>query len=198
VLQVTPEVYAGRDVIASTGMAKVDVLVIGAGLAGLVAAHTLVEHGAAVHVLEGRERVGGRTLTHRPRQASAGFRGGFAGDIQDASTGDGAHAALFGFFGSREVDRGGGRAERMARVLRQLSRMFGPEAAHPLEYLELDWTGEGYTSTPQDALPLVEPPAYGHLCLQEPALGGRVYWAGTETGGEAAARQVGRVLSVSR
>ena len=103
------------------------------------------------------------------------------GDIHDASTADGAHAALFGFFGSREVDRGGTQAERMARVLRQLGRMFGPEAAHPLEYLELDWTREGYTSTPLDVLPLTDHPAYGHPLFHEPCLEGRVHWAGTET-----------------
>lgn len=103
------------------------------------------------------------------------------GDIHDASTHDGAHAALFGFFGSRPVDRGGGRAERMDGVLRQLSRMFGPEAAHPLQYLELDWARERYTSTPLDALPLPEHPAYGHSLLREPSLGGRLLWAGTET-----------------
>jgi monoamine oxidase len=44
------------------GMREADVVVVGAGLAGLSAARTLVAAGRSVVVLEGRDRVGGRTL----------------------------------------------------------------------------------------------------------------------------------------
>ena len=43
---------------------KADVVVIGAGLAGLQAAHDVVAAGKSVFVLEARNRVGGRTLNH--------------------------------------------------------------------------------------------------------------------------------------
>jgi monoamine oxidase len=43
---------------------EVDVVVVGAGLAGLAAARALVAGGASVVVLEARDRVGGRTLNH--------------------------------------------------------------------------------------------------------------------------------------
>lgn len=46
-------------------MSIVDVLVIGAGLAGLSAAQRLKSRGASVTVLEARPRIGGRVLTER-------------------------------------------------------------------------------------------------------------------------------------
>ncbi|WP_445149256.1 flavin monoamine oxidase family protein [Baekduia sp. Peel2402] len=46
-------------------MREVDVVVVGAGLAGLAAARALVGAGRDVVVLEGRDRVGGRTLNER-------------------------------------------------------------------------------------------------------------------------------------
>lgn len=44
-------------------MKKTDVIIIGAGAAGLMAAHTLAKAGKAVTVLEARDRIGGRIHT---------------------------------------------------------------------------------------------------------------------------------------
>jgi phytoene dehydrogenase-like protein len=44
---------------------KSDVIVIGAGAAGLAAARLLGESGARVDLLEARDRIGGRILTRR-------------------------------------------------------------------------------------------------------------------------------------
>ena len=49
---------------ASSAKQSADVVVIGAGLAGLTAASSLVAKGKSVIVLEARDRVGGRTLNH--------------------------------------------------------------------------------------------------------------------------------------
>ena len=45
-------------------MENVDVVVVGAGIAGLTAARRLQQEGRSVVVLEARDRVGGRTLNH--------------------------------------------------------------------------------------------------------------------------------------
>jgi monoamine oxidase len=50
---------------------KADVIVIGAGAAGLAAARALRERGVRVEVLEARDRIGGRILTHRDARAPA-------------------------------------------------------------------------------------------------------------------------------
>ena len=47
----------------------VDVVVVGAGVAGLAAARRLTEHGVRVTVLEARDRIGGRISTVRDSRA---------------------------------------------------------------------------------------------------------------------------------
>lgn len=62
----------------------VDVVVVGAGLAGLTTARLLVAQGLRVHVLEARDRVGGRTLNHALPDGQVIEAGGqFVGPTQD-------------------------------------------------------------------------------------------------------------------
>jgi monoamine oxidase len=61
-----------------------DVIVVGAGLAGLTAARALHAAGRRVRVLEARDRVGGRTLNHRLPDGQVVEAGGqFVGPTQD-------------------------------------------------------------------------------------------------------------------
>ena len=63
---------------------KADVIVVGAGLAGLTAARNVAKAGKSVLVLEARDRVGGRTLNHPlpgGKQIDAGAQ--FVGPTQD-------------------------------------------------------------------------------------------------------------------
>lgn len=62
----------------------VDVVVIGAGISGLVAARGLAEAGRSVLVLEARDRVGGRVLNHAlPNGAVTEAGAAFVGPTQD-------------------------------------------------------------------------------------------------------------------
>jgi len=80
---VLPSAIGAASAAAATAMSA-DVAVVGAGLAGLTAARELVAKGRSVVVLEARDRVGGRVLSHSLRGGSYSELGGmFTGPTQD-------------------------------------------------------------------------------------------------------------------
>src|SRR2546421_424836 len=97
-------------------LAGTSVLVAGAGLAGLAAAHDLVEHGAQVTVVDARARVGGRVWT---------IRDGFA---------EGQHA-----------EAGGDLIDEEQHAIRDLASAYGLPLARILRgsfaYVRTDRTG---------------------------------------------------------
>jgi monoamine oxidase len=66
---------------------RADVVVVGAGFAGLAAARELVRLGRDVLVLEGRDRVGGRSSTATIAGTPVDLGGTFVGPTQDAVVG---------------------------------------------------------------------------------------------------------------
>ena len=62
----------------------VDVVVVGAGFAGLAAARELARQGHDVVLFEGRDRVGGRSFTGSVAGLPADLGGTFVGPTQDA------------------------------------------------------------------------------------------------------------------
>ena len=64
---------------------EADVVVVGAGLAGLAAARELSARGASVVVVEARQRVGGRVETTTSARQSCGGGGQWIGPTQDGS-----------------------------------------------------------------------------------------------------------------
>jgi monoamine oxidase len=80
---VLPASLAGATT-ATVSQLTADVVVVGAGLAGLTTARNLVAAGHGVVVLEARDRVGGRTLNHSIGTGHVAEAGGeFVGPTQD-------------------------------------------------------------------------------------------------------------------
>ena len=99
-------------------------------------------------------------------------------EVHDHSGPNASPAALFGFAGSDQF-RGATTEQVVAAFTDQLTRLFGPHAASPLEVHVADWSRERYTS-PAAPSPLASTNTYSHPLLQEPVLG-RLHWASTET-----------------
>src|SRR5437867_14423 len=75
---------SARGATSSSSARSADVIVVGAGLAGLTAAREIVKAGRSVMVLEARDRVGGRVLSHSLASGDYSELGGmFTGPTQD-------------------------------------------------------------------------------------------------------------------
>lgn len=117
-------------------------------------------------------------------------------EVHDACTADGATAALWGFVSADHAFRDPSPDERRPAVFAQLGRLFGPEAADPLQYFERDWSDDPYTN--DEVVWFGEPLDYGHPGFAEPAFDGRLVWAGTETADANAGHMEGAVRSGRR
>ena len=100
-------------------------------------------------------------------------------EVHDACTPDASTAALWGFVSTHHDFRDLEPAARTDRVFAHLGRLFGPEAADPLQYVERDWSNDPYTN--DEVVWLDDQLDLGHPAFAEPVFDGRLVWAGTET-----------------
>jgi monoamine oxidase len=101
--------------------------------------------------------------------------------VFDGTPPDSDIGILAGFFDSLHSTKWSalGRDARRAHALEELVRLFGPEAAEPIDYVETDWTQERWSAGCFGAV--LQPGALVHFGegLRTPV--GRLHWAGTET-----------------
>ena len=137
-----------------------------------------------------------------PFWREAGFSGSAFSDVgplyevHDACSADGSAAGLWGFLefdpDFRDLDVLG----RGPLVFEQLGRLFGPQAADPLNYLERDWSADPYTC--EDEHRHIAPLPYGQPAFSRRYLGGKLLWAGAETEAEGGGHMEGAVRSGER
>lgn len=105
------------------------------------------------------------------------------GEIHDASppSPDDGPAALFGFFALPPELRRARADELEPACLQQLGRLFGPQAARPLEVFVREWAFDPLTTTADDRR---GPAVHSLESLArpvEPGWDGRLAWSGSET-----------------
>ncbi len=100
-------------------------------------------------------------------------------EIHDASPHTGGPYALFGFIGVPPESRADEALLRQ-HICAQLGRLFGPEAATPLELFVKDWARDPYTATDADQAPLYAHPSYGMPDVLGGLWEGRLLFSGTE------------------
>ncbi|MEP3297518.1 MAG: NAD(P)/FAD-dependent oxidoreductase [Pseudoruegeria sp.] len=100
-------------------------------------------------------------------------------EIHDASLADSRSAALFGFIGVPPEHRSD-QDELKRHIIVQLTRLFGPEAADPVQLYVKDWADDPLTSTPADHRPLYTHPSYGLTQSMIGLWNDKLFFAGTE------------------
>jgi monoamine oxidase len=115
-------------------------------------------------------------------------------EIHDMSGPDGSPAALFGFVSSANIESP---TVTRSSVIEQLTAIFGPEAAEPLDVMIHDWRAETYTSPP-GVERLTAFHTFGHSMYCEPTMGGRIHWASTETAQAAPGHIEGALQAANR
>ncbi len=140
----------------------------------------------------------------QPFWRAAGLTGQATSDVGpvkltfDNTPAEGAPGVLLGFLEGRQARILGRESSELRRevVLSCFARLFGPEAATPLDYLERDWAEEEWTRGCYGAyMPPGVWTGFG-TALRAPV--GRIHWAGAETATVWSGYMEGAVQSAER
>lgn len=119
-------------------------------------------------------------------------------EIADQSPADGSFGALFGFIGWPAEQRQQHRERLQQDCLAQLRRLFGPDAANPIDVQLMDWSQETFTAGPGDTTFPAGHPRYGHPELMGRAAAADIVLAGAETIEESGGLIEGAILAGER
>ena len=103
------------------------------------------------------------------------------GEIHDASSADGSVAALFGFLALQPSQRKQSQAELNTLITQQLVRLFGDQAANPLDILYKNWSEDELTATHYDQEIQNHHPSNFWGTRTEEGFGNNLIWSGTES-----------------
>jgi monoamine oxidase len=174
-----------------------DVVVVGAGVAGLAAADRLREQGLALRILEARGRIGGRVWTRHPRsltvpvELGAEFTHGEAGEVMEIARRE--SLAVVDIAGRRWSSRGGKLRilddfwERLDRVMRRLDEERKPDRTFA-EALARN------RSLPADDRALARQYVQGFHAANPSIISERALADGGSPGDDVRERRIGRVL----
>ena len=183
----------------SSTSSKTDVVIIGAGAAGLSAARTLHANGVDVVVLEARERIGGRVLTLRdantpvPIELGAEFIHGDAPEIDEVLTE--AHLGSVDISGKRWHVAGSQLRplddfwERLDKVMRRLDAKRRPDRSFA-DFLDAKPGGRRLATERRLALQFIE----GFHAADPNRISEQALADGGSPGGDVRERRIGRVL----
>jgi monoamine oxidase len=140
--------------------------------------HQAVTMGSAIKCIVAYERPFWR---ERGFSGEAISDGGPVRAVFDDCSADGRFAALLAFVLADEAKQFGGMQPdaRRAAVLEHLGRLFGPEAEHPVGYLDHDWSTETWSKGCY--VGLMPPGALTEVGRDLRLPRGRIHFAGTET-----------------
>ncbi len=127
------------------------------------------------------------------------------GEIHDNSPKTASKGVIKGFF-ANIPSYSGNFEQRKAAVLDQLTKLFGEEAQHALDYHDYAWWTDHLSSAPKDHIALRDHPRYANPEFSKPYWENKLYFAGAETataqggyldGAVEAAKRVAKLVSHS-